>query len=115
MISPDEVSKIMTQLGKRETMNVSRVSTLCNGNDLRRVKFVTLKWLVLRLSLQPPRGVSFYIHYLSLQEAASVEMINPERKVLNMYKAFADYPKQWNSTSEEEGSLQRLFCLRQES
>lgn len=50
-------------------------------------KFVPLKWLVLRLSLQPPKGASSYIHYWSLQEVASMKIINPERRVLNMYHA----------------------------
>lgn len=74
----------MTQLGKTETMKAPRVSALGNGNAFR-LWFVTLKSLVLRLSLQPHKGASSYIHDLRLQEAACVEIINPERRVLNMY------------------------------
>ena len=51
------------------------------------VRFVPLKWFVLRLSWQPPKGASAYVHYWSLQEAASVKVRNPERRVLNMYHA----------------------------
>lgn len=82
------------------------------------VKFVTLKWLVLRLSWQPPQGASAYIHYWSLQEAASVKIRNPERRVLNMYHALVvilrDFtPPAWRKVAFEGcfvwGRQVRLF------
>lgn len=75
----------------------------------------SLKWLVLRLSWQPPKGASAYIHYWSLQEAASVKIRNPERRALNMYHALGVILRDFYPTNKKEGSLWRLFCLRQAS
>lgn len=94
----------MTQLGKSETMKAPRVSALGNGNAFR-LWFVTLKSLVLRLSLQPHKGASSYIHDLRLQEAACVEIINPERRVLNTYNTSVVFFRQLYPTNEKEGSL----------
>lgn len=80
------------------------------------MKFVTLKSLVLRLSLQPHKGASSYIHDLRWQEAVSAKIINPERRVLNMYNALVVIPKATlPQRQEKEGSLWRLFCLWQET
>ena len=80
------------------------------------MKFVTLKSLVLRLSLQPHKGASSYIHDLRWQEAVSAKIINPERRVLNMYNALVVIPKATlPQRREKEGSLWRLFCLWQET
>lgn len=73
------------------------------------VKFVPLKWLVLRLSWQPPKGASAYIHYWSLQEAASVKIRNPERRVLNMYHALVVIPRDFTPPTRRKVAFEGCF------
>lgn len=106
----------MTPLGKSETMKASRESALGNGNAPQLWSLWLWKSLVLRLSLQPHKGASSYIHDLRWQEAVSAKIINPERRVLNMYNALVVIPKATlPQRQEKEGSLWRLFCLWQET
>lgn len=73
------------------------------------VKFATLKWLVLRLSWQPPKGASAYIHYWSLQEAASVKIRNPERRVLNMYCALVVILRDFTPPTRRKVAFEHCF------
>lgn len=73
------------------------------------VRFVTLNWLVLRLSLQPPKGASSFIHYLSLQKAVSMKIINPERRVLNMYNALVVILSKFNPPTRRKVAFEGCF------
>lgn len=105
----------MTQLGKSGTMKVSGVRALW-------MEMISLLWslflwndLVLDCLYNPQRSIILHTLLKFAKEAAYMKIINPERRVLNMYNALVVILSNFTPPKRRKVAFEGYLCLRQDS